>query len=45
MGLTAEKKRLIIRRVIFAVLLIFCACKNSNVLDIAFRLNFVAHFL
>ena len=25
MGLTAEKKRLIIRRVIFAVLLIFCA--------------------
>lgn len=25
MGLTAEKKRLIIRRVIFAILLIFCA--------------------
>ena len=25
MGLTAEKKRLIIRRVIFAVLLVFCA--------------------
>ena len=25
MGLTAEKKRLMIRRVIFAVLLIFCA--------------------
>ena len=28
-----------------SALLIFCSCKNSSVLDISFRLNFVAHFL